>query len=81
MFGQVLAAHHFKPVDGVVFLVVRLLDGSLGTIRADATDVSGEADREPVAAVLDGDGLRTLFTRVTGFRVRRGGPVAAGDDK
>jgi hypothetical protein len=81
LFGQVLAANHFKRVDGVVFLVVTLPDGSPGTIRADATDVCGEADPELVAVVLDGDGLRTLFAMVTGLRARGGGPVVAGDDK
>jgi hypothetical protein len=64
-----------------VFLVVTLPDGSPGTIRADATDVCGEADPELVAVVLDGDGLRTLFAMVTGLRARGGGPVVAGDDK
>lgn len=81
LFGQVLAANHFKRVDGVVFLVVILPDGSPGTIDADATNVCGEADPDLGAAVLDGDGLRSLFLMVTGLRARRGSPKAARDGK
>ena len=39
--GLLLAARHFRRVDGVVFLVVTLPDGSPGTIRADATELLG----------------------------------------
>jgi len=58
LFGQLLGARDFRRVDGVVFLVVGLPDGSPGTIRADATDV------------LDVNGLRALNHLVRGLRSR-----------
>jgi hypothetical protein len=56
-------------------LVVRLPDGSPGTIRVDATDVFGGGVAEGVVAVLDAAGLRELHrltqrlfqSRVAGF--------------
>jgi hypothetical protein len=39
LFGQLLEASAFRRWRGVLLLVVGLLDGSPGTIRADATDV------------------------------------------
>jgi hypothetical protein len=81
LFGLLLAAHHFRRVDGVAFLVVTLPDGSPGTIRADVTDVLGAMASEVVGMVLDGDGLRTLRVLVTRLRPARGEPAAAGDDK
>ena len=53
LFGLLLAAQHFRRVDGAVFLVVVLPDGSPGTIRADATDVLGTAADDRVG---DGSG-------------------------
>jgi hypothetical protein len=65
LFGSLLAAQHFRRVDGVVFLVVALPDGSPGTIRADATDVLGAAGDESSGTVLDADGLRLLVALVS----------------
>ena len=74
LFGGLLSAHHFKRVDGVVFLVVVLPDGSPGTIRADATDVLGDASAATVVTVLDGEGLRVLHAIVTRLQTRGGEP-------
>jgi hypothetical protein len=60
LFGQLLAARDFRRVDGVVFLVVGLPDGSPGTIRVDATDLSGVGAFGPVVTVLDVEGLQAL---------------------
>jgi hypothetical protein len=69
-------------VDRVVFLVVRLPDGSPGTICADATDVLGASDDEPSGTVLDGEGLRVLHGVVARLRAtRRSGRAVARDDK
>jgi hypothetical protein len=70
LFGQLLAARDFRRVDGVVFLVVGLPDGSPGTIRVDATDVFAVDTAEPVVTVLDVDGLRSLRLLVDGLRSR-----------
>ena len=64
LFGLLLAAQQFRRVDGAVFLVVVLPDGSPGTIRADATDVLGDAADESSGTVLDADGLRLLVAMV-----------------
>jgi hypothetical protein len=69
-------------VDRVVFLVVRLPDGSPGTIRADATDVLGASGEEPPpGTVLDGEGLRALHGLVARLRIRRSGRAVSRDDK
>jgi hypothetical protein len=60
LFGQVLGAVGFKRVEGVLFLVVELPDGSPGTIRGDATDVFGEPETGGVGTVLTGEGMRRL---------------------
>jgi len=70
LFGQLLGARDFRRVDGVVFLVVELPDGSPGTIRADATDVLGVDAIESVVTVLDVNGLRALNHLVRGLRSR-----------
>lgn len=81
LFGRLLGAHHFRRVDGVVFLVVVLPDGSPGTIRADATDVLGGAAADQAVMVLDGEGLRALRAMVIGLQTRRCVPAVAADDK
>jgi hypothetical protein len=82
LFGSLLAAEGFRRVDGIVFLVVRLPDGSPGTIRADATDVLGASTEEPPGTVLDGEGLRALNALMARLRpARRSGRAGAGDDK
>ena len=75
LFGQLLAVRGFRRVDGVVFLVVELPDGSPGTIRADATDVLGVDAVEAVVTVLDVDGLRALNHLVSGLRSRQRVPT------
>lgn len=72
LFGLMLAAQHFRRVDGAVLLVVRLPDGSPGTIRADATDVLGTAAEESSGTVLDAEGLRLLRGLVSRMQSPRG---------
>jgi hypothetical protein len=61
LFGRLLRAVSFKRLRGVLYLVVELPDGSpVGTIRADATDVLGEAPAGGRGMVLDGEGVRAL---------------------
>jgi len=82
LFGLVVAAHQFRRVDSVLFLVVTLPDGSPGTVRADATDVLGSPADEPGVTVLDGDGVRALRALVARLKPpRRKVPVGARDDK
>lgn len=80
LFGRLLAAGGFKRLDGVVFLVVQLPDGSPGTIRADATDVFG-AVAETASAVFDVDGLQALYELVGRLRSRLCRGVRPGEDK
>jgi len=72
LFGLLLAAQHFRRVDGVVFLVVTLPDGSPGTIRADVTDVLGAVAEKSSGTVLDPEGLRLLLALVTRMQSPRG---------
>lgn len=82
LFGLVVAAHQFRRVDSVLFLVVTLPDGSPGTVRAVATDVLGGLAVEPGVTVLDGDGVRALRALVARLKPpRRNVPVGARDDK
>jgi len=64
LFGRLLAARSFKRWNGVLLLVVELLDGSPGTIRADATDVLGVGGLQSAVSVLDAAGLRELHRLV-----------------
>ena len=82
LFGLLLTAQHFRRVDGVVFLVVALPDGSPGTIRADATDVLGVAVDEWTGTVLDAEGLRLLLALVSRTQSpRRSGRARGSNDK
>ena len=74
LFGQVLSASQFRRVDGVVFLVVELPDGSPGTIRADATSLCSDVEEPAGSAgvVLDAEGLRVLRALVVRLRDERG---------
>ena len=82
LFGSLLAAEGFRRVDGTVFLVVRLPDGSPGTTRADATDVLGASGEDAAGTVLDGEGLWALHALVARLRPARGsGRASARDDK
>jgi len=61
LFGRLLEASSFRRRNGVLLLVVRLPDGSPGTVAADSTDVFGEAATEPaVGTVLSAEGVRQL---------------------
>jgi hypothetical protein len=60
LFGELVAVSGFKRWNGVLLLVVDLLDGSPGTIRADATDVFAMEPVEPSVMVLDGEGIQAL---------------------
>jgi hypothetical protein len=53
LLGELLAALAFRRFSGVLHLVVELLDGSAGMIRADATGVLAAAEPGPAATVLD----------------------------
>ena len=77
LFGSVVGCSHFRRVDGVVFLVVTLPDGSPGTIRADATDVLGAVAEKSSGTVLDPEGLRLLLALVTRMQPPRGSGRAA----
>ena len=67
-------------MDGVVFLVVQLLDGSPGTIRVYATDVLWKV-AETASAVFDVDGLHALHELVGHLRSRPCKTVGPGEDK
>jgi len=58
--GRLVAARSFKRLNGVLFLVIELPDGSPGTIPADATDVVCPAEDAGPAVVLDAGGWRRL---------------------
>ena len=81
LLGQLLAARDFRRVDGVVFLVVELPDGSPGTIRADATDVLGVDAVESVVTVLEVNGLRALNHLVRGLQSRLQVPAGSRNGK
>jgi hypothetical protein len=75
--GRLVQAGAFKRWNGALLLVIELPDGSPGTIRADATDVFGEAiERDDVAVVLTAEGLRRLRSLVTAFAGVRAGDGA-----
>jgi len=80
LFGRLLAARGFKRLDGVVFLVVQLPDGSPGTIRVDATDALGKV-AETASAVFDVEGLQALHELVGRLRSRPCKRARAGKDK
>jgi len=62
--GQLLEASAFRRLNGTLYLVVRLPDGSPGTIAAAATSVWEEPTDRAAAVVLDVEGLRALRRRV-----------------
>jgi hypothetical protein len=83
LFGRLLEASSFRRRNGVLLLVVRLSDGSPGTVSADATDVFGEASPEPAGGtVLSAEGVRRLRLLVDASmpksRRRRGRGSASG---
>lgn len=72
LFGQLLHASAFKRWKGVLHLVVRLPDGSPGTISAAATSVWDEPEQAGAPVVFDLDGLRVLRRRVEELSAARG---------
>jgi hypothetical protein len=62
--GRLVAARSFKRLHGELLLVIVLPDGSPGTIRADATDVLGDAERPGAGTVLDAAGWMRLRAAV-----------------
>lgn len=72
LFGELLEASGFKRWNDAILLVVTLLDGSPGTIRADATDVFASDPVEPARLVLNGEGLQALHALVAASRRRAG---------
>ena len=81
LFGLLLEAHHFRRVDGELFLVATLPDGSPGTIRAEATDVLASNVPDASVLVLDGQGVQELRRLVTVLQPARGKRIATRDDK
>ncbi len=78
LHGCTLDAVSFMHRGGVLHLVVRLPDGSPGTILASATDVFGERVAPGPAMVLDADGLRRLYALVVALSAAAtgaGGPA------
>jgi len=60
LFGRLVPATGFKRREGVLLLVVILLDGSPGTIPVDATNALGEPPVEVGTSVLSVEGVRRL---------------------
>jgi hypothetical protein len=77
LFGRLLPATGFKRWDGSLLLVVVLPDGSPGTIRADVTDVLGDAPPEMAMSVLSVEGVRRLRLLVDALEPRRRSQRAA----
>jgi hypothetical protein len=77
LFGELLEASGFRRWNGVLLLVVTLVDASPGTIRADATDVFATDPVVPTGLVLDGGGLQALHALVAALQ-RRPGSVNRG---
>ena len=72
LFGELLACLGFRRWKGVLLLVVELLDGSPGTVRADATDIFASAPVTSTELVLDGEGIRALHGLVVALHRRAG---------
>ena len=69
LFGQLLLASGFKRLGGVLHLVVRLPDGSPGTLRAEATNVFGDSiPSEGITAIVSVEGVRHLRRLVQSMR-------------
>ena len=71
LFGRLLPATGFKRIDGSLFLVVGLPDGSPGTIPVTATDVLGDDPIVELAAALSVEGIRELRTLVGSMKPPR----------
>ena len=67
-----MAARSFKRLHGDLLLVIGLPDGSPGTIRADATDVFGDAVPAGAGTVLDAAGWRRLRALVSAVAAGEG---------
>jgi hypothetical protein len=58
--GERLAVEGRRRVGGVACLIVRLPDGTPGTIEVGATSAGSAVSGPPVGALLSGDGVRRL---------------------
>jgi hypothetical protein len=72
LFGDVLEASGFKRWNGELLLVVRLPDGSPGTVRVEMTDVFAGPPVVPTSFVLDGAGIQQLHRLVVTLQRQRG---------
>jgi len=74
LFGRLLPATGFKRIDGSLFLVVGLPDGSPGTIPLAATDILGDQPVVELTATLSVDGIRELRALISSLRPQRRSP-------
>jgi hypothetical protein len=74
LFGRLLGATGFKRIDGSLFLVVGLPDGSPGTIPVTATDILGDEPAVELAAALSVDGIRELRALIGSMKSQRRSP-------
>ena len=74
LFGRLLPATGFKRIDGSLFLVVGLPDGSPGTIAVTATDILGDEPVVELAAALSVEGIRELRTLIGSVKSQRRSP-------
>jgi len=74
LFGRLLPATGFKRIDGSLYLVVALPDGSPGTIAVSATDILGDEPVVELAAALSVEGIRELRALVGSMKPRRRSP-------
>ena len=74
LFGRLLPATGFKRIDGSLFLVVGLPDGSPGTIPVTATDILGDEPVVEVTATLSVEGIRELRALTGSLRSPRRSP-------
>jgi hypothetical protein len=66
LVGERLAVEGRRKVGGVPCLIVRLPDGTPGTIEVRATSAHRALDREAVGTLLSADGVRRLRRLLAG---------------
>jgi hypothetical protein len=64
----------FKRVDGTLFLIVGLPDGSPGTIPVTATNILGDEPMVETATALSVEGIRELQAVVASMNAPRRSP-------
>jgi hypothetical protein len=60
LFGDRLAVEGWKTIEGTIHLVVRLPDGSPGTIQVAHTSAGGSVEDQHSPAMLSVEGIRRL---------------------